>query len=182
MADPVVALPRFLQPPQLRTDPAQPEMEHLDLPGPPPATDNPTPGASLAGGVDSSGAPSTPKADRVPTRTGSSSPDFNVTPKQAAVLLVGIGGLVAGVVAWGVRARWGRQLRRPTQEQLHDIAEPLARIWHRRWPEVLGRFGVDVSDVILAGSAAGVYLNDGPLTAADLPDPGVPTDLQEEMS
>jgi hypothetical protein len=179
-------LPRFLQPPNRRQDPDQPEMDDQPSTAPagPPPTD-PT-GVSRWGlGPDDgsgSGAAITRKADRVPTRTESSSPAFESTPETAAKLLIGLGGIAVGIAAWLVRARLQRRLRRPTEGEMGDIVTPIGQILHRRWATVLGKFGPDVADLILAGAAAGAYVNNGPLTEWDSPDPGIPDNLQEEIS
>jgi hypothetical protein len=175
-----LSLPRFLQPPPRRTDP--PQLEEEADPDPWATQPDPATGLYLAGEAQPSAVASTQKQGRVPTRTETSSPAFESTPETAAALVIGLGGIAVGIAAWLVRARLQRRLRRPTEGELGDIATPIGQILHRRWAAVLGKFGPDVADLIKAGAAAGVYVNNGPLTEWDSPDPGIPDNLQEELS
>ncbi|GAA4699882.1 hypothetical protein [Phytohabitans rumicis] len=162
---PLSLLPGFRPPASLRLDPPLPE-----------ATDDPT-------------APATEPSreslpDRPPrklggtgthTRTSSAGdvpkPDAAATARVVAGLLGLVAAGVAGLVLWTRR----RQLRRPTSEQLDDIAEPLAAIAMRHLPvEFLSK---DLVDGLAAGSAVGAYLTDGPLLTHPDVDPGVPADL-----
>lgn len=115
-----------------------------------------------------------------PTRTVTSSADGlpELDPEGAAHLIAGLIGLAFGAVALALRWR-GRALRRPSDEELHDIGAPTARIVLRRLE--LATYGPDLADIILAGSATGAYLTRGPLTAPIQPDPGVPPDLNQEI-
>lgn len=171
-------LPGFRQPVSLREDPTLPGETETDQDGSPPGPANPStdpespPRPSLLSGLG------IPKLGRADTRTATSSTG-RTTPEDAAKLIIGLGGLAVGLAAWAVRARLRRRLRRPTEEELADVAAPVGRILHRRWGHLLGTLGPDLADLILAGTAAGNYVNAGPLLEPDHPDPGLPADLHQ---
>ncbi|WP_163570763.1 hypothetical protein [Fodinicola feengrottensis] len=80
--------------------------------------------------------------------------------------MVGVVGLVFLGGAWMYRQRTRQKLRMPTDTESRRIAAPLGRIAARHAD--LGILGPDLTDVILAGTAFGAYVNKAPL--ADGPD------------
>lgn len=141
-----------------------------------PTTTSPNP----AGDVDGLGPPDPPNRRPDPpagTRTASSSPVSKPTAAEAAKLVAGILGLVVAGVAAVVAWRGRRELRRPTGQQLDDIAAPLARIAVRHVPAEL--LNADLADGLLAAGAIGAYLGDGKLIRPPTIDAGVPDNLAE---
>jgi len=114
------------------------------------------------------------------TRTGTSSPASGSRPKVgAAEASIAVGGLivaVAGAVAWFVQSRSGHRatFRRPSGQEVDDIAAPVARIATRHVPAAL--FVPDLVDAISALSAAGAYATAGPII---IPNAAQPADQQE---
>lgn len=172
MAGLTAALPGWIRPTPPRQDPT--------LPGEAATDRTPTTAAGDADGFDDGGHPGHPspgpRATRTSTRTTNSSSGDTV---DTAVLIAAGLGLTVALAGWAVRV-WSKQrLRRPTKEQLRDIAKPLARLAARTWDAAV----VDKTllDVIEAGAATALYLEDGPLLSRDLVvTTGVPDHLQEE--
>jgi hypothetical protein len=177
---PAVPLPQFRQP--LQPDPPVTSPSPTDPTSPaapsPTSPDSPPPSPLLLGRP---GREQPKPAATTPSASSSASeqPDLVKRPavKDAAVVIVGILGLVVGAAALGVRWRGQRELRRPTAQQLEDVAQPLARIAHRHadasW------LNLDLLDILAAGNAIGAYITEAPLTVQLTPDAGVPADLQE---
>ncbi|HET6215339.1 MAG TPA: hypothetical protein VFE14_20910 [Micromonosporaceae bacterium] len=154
-------LPGFLTPAHLRSDPL-PATDHPvttpqspDLP-PEPHTPRPAPDATRTPTSDTTG------------DGGPKPPDAKTTAK----LVAGLIGLVVVGAAALIAHRRGRELRQPTGEQLDDIAAPIARIALRHVPA--GLLSADLADAMLAASATGAYLSDGPLLSDRLVDTGLP--------
>lgn len=93
--------------------------------------------------------------------------------------MAGLVGVAAAAATWVVRRRRGMLLRRPSNREADDIGRPLGRILYRHAAKYWGWLGPDIADLIHAGSAAGAWLNAGPLLQPDVPNAGVPADLQE---
>lgn len=126
--------------------------------------------------------PGPPTDTRTPISSGGDNPAPAATLKDLTAALAGVVGLVVAVAAFGVRARaqGQRELRRPTDDQLADIAAPIARIAKRHAD--VAWLNPDLLDVLAAGNAVGTYVNSGPLTRPIVPDAGMPADLQENPS
>jgi len=161
-------LPSWTQPPSPRRDPTSPEDTDLD-----PELAGPVP--SGAGGGRPDHRPAGTGRTGTRTRTSTSGDDQVDTAKLVAAGLA----LSAALAAWAVRSLARRRLRRPSDEQVRDIARPLARLATRFWDEA--RVDGALLDVIEAGAATALYLEDGPLLTRELDvDPGVPAHLQDE--
>jgi hypothetical protein len=165
-------LPSWTRPTPPRQDPTLPGEAGTDL-TPDPAA-GPIPSRVGAGAQHE---PPRPAPGKTATRTKTSSTGDPGKVDTAQLVAAGLG-LAAAAVAWAVRAWRRQQLRRPTREQLHDIAEPIGRLLTRTWDAT--RVNADLLDVIDAGAATILYLEDGPLLTRDLVvETGVPADLQE---
>lgn len=66
------------------------------------------------------------------------------------------------VLSDALLGRAGRQLRRPTPEQLADFSEPIGAIVARHLD--VSKLGLDVADLTTAGGAFGDWLSEGPVT------------------
>jgi len=66
------------------------------------------------------------------------------------------------VLSDALLGRAGRQLRRPTPEQLADFSEPIGAIVARHFD--VSKLGLDVADLTTAGGAFGDWLSEGPVT------------------
>jgi hypothetical protein len=101
------------------------------------------------------------------TRTGTSSPGdpapVRIGAKEAAIAVGGLVGVAAFAAAWVVqrRTRQERTVRQPTDGELDDIAAPLARLACRFIPA--GALVPVITDGIMAASATGAYVTNGPL-------------------
>jgi hypothetical protein len=165
-------LPTFSQPP----DPTPEDPNGTDPTSPMTSLPSPEKDADGYVGLYEAG---TPKPDRVSIRTGISSrgsesvkkPTHAETTALVVGLVLAVGSVAAAVVRWRTR----KELRRPTDEQADRIAAPLARIGLRYVPAHL--LNADLFDLVSAGAAVGVYLNDGPLLY-ERAEP-IPDNLQE---
>lgn len=149
--------------PPPRDDPVDPPEEATDRLGPdptPPSTRDPGQGEPLPPG------PTFPRPG-AGTRTGTSSTGTKPTAKEIAAPIAGILGLVAGAVSFAIVWRYRRQfrlvVREPSDAELDDIAEPLARIVHRHIDAAW--LHPDLLDAVTAGNAVRRYVNAGPLVA-----------------
>lgn len=180
---PVIPLPGFRQPTRARLDP-EPDPETTTVMDPSP---DPTPGpmtterpsrSGRGAGLLGSGTPRpAPDDTRTGTSAGTGDPP-RVDGRAAARLIAGLLGAVAVVAATVVGWRRGARLRRPTKGQLDDIAAPLARIATRHVPAHL--LHEDLADAVLAASATGAYLADGPFIAWQTPADGDLPNYQSE--
>lgn len=172
-SNPQRLIPSFRQP-----DPTPSPLPPESLPpwtGPSPSqSQSEGPGSWSDDGPD---APS--DASKAPgTRTGGSSRVSKPTIDETTELLIGALGLVVAAAAFALRQWARRELRKPTAAQEDRIGRPLARIALRHVPAHL--LNADLMDVLAAGGAVGVYLNDGPLTEPMHVDPGqLPNQDQE---
>jgi hypothetical protein len=101
--------------------------------------------------------------DSTPTSTSTPSGDSLVTAKDAGIAIAGIVCVLTMGVSWLVmaRTRGAASLRQPTKQQARDIAQPLARIAARHVDASL--LHPDLGDALMAISATGAYIGDGPL-------------------
>lgn len=169
-------LPSFRQPipdPPLATDPPA-DQEPVDLPQTPAGER-----AGLLGRLSLRGQKPDPST---PTRTSSAGSSPEISEKDAVALAAGLVGVIGLAAAWVVRMRHGRtmRLRRPSDADTEAIGEPLGRILWRHARQYWGWVGPDLADIIKAGTATGVYLNDGDLLQPAAVDAGIPANLQEE--
>lgn len=105
------------------------------------------------------------------TTTSASATDRpKASPADIEALAIGVIGLVFLGGAWAYRQRTRRKLRMPTDAESKRIAVPLGRIASRHAD--LGILGPDLTDVILAGTAFGAYVNKAPLADGPDIDPG----------
>ncbi len=114
------------------------------------------------------------------TRTSASTgerADPKLTGELAAAALGMLFAAGAFVLQWRSRTGRARRLREPTDEQLADMAAPLAAIGARHLPAAV--LNNDLADGLRFGAQVGNYLRSGPLFI-DRVDPGVPANLQEE--
>lgn len=159
---PVIALPRFRQPPATNDEPlptvAAPEPAQTWGPplGPLTATES-----AESDDSDPLARPPQLPAPEGPTRRswvgrGHGSGD----PRVAARTIAGLLALIFGTAAVLSR-RGGRLLRQPTRAQMDDFTEPLGRILVRWLP--LDVIGQDLADVTQAAAAGHQYVLDGPL-------------------
>lgn len=167
-------LPSFRQP-----DPPAPTPEAVTDQDP--QTPRPAP-ADAASGTFYRPATVTPTGRAGSPRTGTSSagddddePIRKPSKGEATALVAGLLTVVAVGAAAIVRLRAKRKLRQPTDDQIREIAAPLGRIALRLVD--LSWLGKNTFDAIQALTAAGAYVNDGPLLLPDAPDPGIPHDL-----
>jgi hypothetical protein len=170
---PVGALPGFAVPeddpvdslevtdPTPQTEEPQPSrrpslLDRFGLGSPRPAT----PGDATRTGISSTG-------DAAPVRIGA---------KEAAVAIAGLVGVVAFGAAWVVqrRTRQERTVRQPTDGELDDIAAPLARLATRFIPA--GALVPVLTDGIMAASATGAYVTNGPLIVPNVRTTKEPTE------
>lgn len=98
-------------------------------------------------------------------------------PKVTAELVVAVVAIVFTGVAVAARFRRRVKMRKPTDRQLSAIADPLARIAARHLPaEALN---ADLADAVAMTAAVTAYAGAGPVFAPDVPDAGIPADIQE---
>lgn len=177
-------IPGFRQPAHRRMDPPLPEVPA----DPETAADPAGPGPAMPAAADPEPGRPSGFLDRLShrrdpsgpdSRTGTSSTGRPATPEQTAAAIAGLLGLallgVAGLVRLLARPRGRRTLRKPTEEQLDDVAAPLARIVLRHAPS--GLLSQDLMDGAAAGAAFATYATDGRLIVPVDVDPGVPVDL-----
>lgn len=106
--------------------------------------------------------PAAPDGAATRTATSSAGEGLGRDPKQLGKVLAGLVAL-AFVIGDGLLRRYSRRgLRKPTNEQTRDFARPIAAIIARHTDGI--DIVPDVGDLIEAGSAAGTYLLEGPLT------------------
>lgn len=120
-----------------------------------------------------------PKLETSRARMGTSDTGSDTDPKIVAglfIALVGIGVTAAAIVV--KRARPGRKLRRPTDAQVRKFGTAVADLT-LRFVE-LSKLSPALVDGIKAAGAVGQYIEDGPLTVPDLPDPGMPSGLSDQ--
>lgn len=177
-------IPTFRQPARLLDPPAEGLTVHQPVQQPATATTGTRP-ADPGSPADAGGGlyePPSPRPDRNGTRTATSDstgePAPKVSTKDTAVLVAGLLGLAVAGLAVLVRLRRGATLRRPTKQELDDVAAPLARLALAHVPA--GILNADLANLAAAGAATGAYLSNGPLIEHPYTDPGLPADLQEE--
>lgn len=115
------------------------------------------------------------------TRTDTSaSPGSKPKHADITVLVAAVLGLLVLVpvayINW--RSRGTLAFRKPTEHQTKDVASPVARILMRHID--LSKLPADLGDVLAAGAAVGVYVNDGPLIEVTGRYTEIPDDLQGE--
>ena len=156
----------FAAPPSRAADEPLPEV--TDGPIPPPAE---TPNPSLLARLRLPGMKPERPAGAIPT--GISSPGSERAPKvgvkEATIALAGLLGVATLAGAWVVQRRTASRqtLRQPSPYQSDSIAAPLARIAARLIPAEL--LAPSIADAIMAMSATGAYLTDGPLVVPNKP-------------
>jgi hypothetical protein len=171
-------VPRFRQPEVPRQDPTPEGLEDLQDP----SLDRQLADLGRRGVFgDLPGLLNRKPASDTPTDTssgGSSGPPPKASAKDAGKVVAGLVGLAAAGATYVLRRRLGQRLRRPTKTEATDIGEPLGAILWRHTAKYWSWLGPDLVDLINAGTAAGAYINAGPLLEYDYPDAGVPADLQ----
>ena len=106
---------------------------------------------------------------RTDTCSRDSEPRKKVGVEEATVLMAGLLGVATLGCAWLVqrRSRGQKTLRQPSSVESDRIAAPLARIAARLVPADL--LAPSLADAIMAMSATGAYLTDGPLIISNTP-------------
>lgn len=149
-----MGLPTF-RPADLESPPESPQESPPESP-PESPQENPTPphpSATLRADVASGG--STPTAiwgTRTPTAAET---------KTTVKMVAGVSKLLV-VMSDVLLGRAGRQLRRPTPEQLDEFATPIGAIVARHFD--VSKLGLDVADLTTAGGAFGDWMSEGPVT------------------
>lgn len=107
---------------------------------------------------------------------GDAAAPVRIGAKEASVALAGLLGVVALAGAWIVqrRTRQERTLRQPSDDELDDIALPLARIAARFVPASV--LVPTLTDGIMAASAAGAYVTNGPIIVPNVRIPKEPAE------
>lgn len=155
---PLVGLPTF-RAPEPESPPESPQ-EHPQVPQHPllrevqPDT-LPQPHPSLTLRADDASSGSTPTG-----LWGTRTPSAAET-KTTVKMVAGVSKLLM-VLGDALLGRAGRQLRRPTPEQLDEFATPIGAIVARHFD--VSKLGQDVADLTTAGGAFGDWLSDGPVT------------------
>lgn|SRR5574343_326490 len=169
-AETTFSLPMF-------TQPSSPNLTDDGTPPPAPARSTPPNQGPFAPPSPKPGAPGAGA-----TRTPASSVG---DPKATAKVLAGLIGAVHRLGSALLSRFAGREIRKPTREQVNGVAEPTARILARRVD--MAELSPDLFDTIEAISAAGDYALDGPVTrpvgrpevtyAEDIPAPPPPAPM-----
>jgi hypothetical protein len=81
-------------------------------------------------------------------------------PRITAKIVVGVVGLLFGLAGWGLY-RAGRDLRKPSKEQVADFATPIGAIIARRTD--LSWLGEDINDLTIAAAVVTDWASDGPI-------------------
>lgn len=149
-----VGLPEFRQPTAVPLPPRDPSSPSTNPPSPLSGQPiHPTPPSLKPGGPDGA-------ATR--TATSSAGEGLGRDHKHLGKTIAGLVAL-AFVIGDGLLRRYTRRgLRKPSKEQTQDFAKPIAAIIVRHTDGL--DLVPDVADLIEAGSVAGHYLLDGPLT------------------
>lgn len=88
-------------------------------------------------------------------------------PRATAKIIVGLVGVALGLTGW-VLYRGGRQLRKPTREQIAEFARPVGAIVARRTD--LSWLGADINDLTTAAAVLTDWAADGPIAPPIEPD------------
>lgn len=153
-----VGLPEFRQPTVAPPPPRDPGSPPAGSPSTNPA--NPT--GQLPRLTPPNPKPGGPDGAATRTATSSAGEGLGRDHKHLGKTIAGLVALVF-VIGDGLLRRYSRRgLRRPTKEQTQDFARPIAAIIVRHTDGL--DLVPDVAELIEAGSAAGHYLLDGPLT------------------
>lgn len=152
---PLVGLPTFQAPEET---PPEPLPEPLPEPRPESLPDTPSSyRLSPAAAASDGDTPTAIWGTRTPTAAET---------KTTVKMVAGVSKLLI-VISDALLGRAGRQLRRPTAEQLDEFATPIGAIVARHFD--VSKLGQDVADLTTAGGAFGDWLSEGPVTLSKGP-------------